>query len=174
MNLCRRSRRLPRTEEALNSSARTYHKLHSHIKNYSREKKREHLQTKNNKLADRDSRHLQRGKRSVRCSWKRMRRERTGGKVEREKFGHHNTVSKYEQKEFKQSLHECCASIIMQSLQTLTIETRRCLNKWNHLKAAKKMKMWYFPFSLGAIGDWGKNLCCYCMKISKGPEFMLL
>lgn len=41
MNLCRHSRRLPMAERALNSSARTYHKLHSHIRSYCREGKKE-------------------------------------------------------------------------------------------------------------------------------------
>lgn len=56
MNLCRRSRRLPMTEGALNSSAWTYHKLHSHIrscctkKKKQREEKKQHWQTKSNKL----------------------------------------------------------------------------------------------------------------------------
>lgn len=101
--------------------------------------------------------------------------EKRWGKEEGlKRFGHHDTVSTYERKGFKQSPHERCASVTLQRLQTPTTETRRCLNRGNHLKGTKKMKMSYFPFSLGAIWDGEKSLCCYCMKISKRPEFMLL
>jgi len=45
INLCWCSRRLPMAERALNSSARTYHKLHSHIRSYCRERKKREKET---------------------------------------------------------------------------------------------------------------------------------
>lgn len=93
--------------------------------------------------------------------------------LKREKFGHHNTVSTYERKGFKRSPHECCASVTLQRLQTPTTETRRCLNRGNHLKAAKNENV-LFSIQPGSNPRWREEFCCYCMKISKGPEFMLL
>lgn len=117
MNLCRHSRRLPMAERALNSSARTYHKLHSHIRSYCRERKKErkklalvgqknklkiwyerchfqsHILLLRNRLADGDNRHPQRGERcQIKLEEGEKRKEETKGGEKRRGWRERNLV----------------------------------------------------------------------------------
>ncbi len=101
-----------------------------------------------------------------------MRRERTGGKVERG-WRERNLVittlktSTHEQKGFKQSPHECCASVTLQTLQTLTTETRCCPNRWNHLKAEKNEDV-IFSIQPGSNRIWRKEFILLLHEDIKG------